>query len=131
MIFSQVEYIGLRDQSLFALCQFVKHNEMSTYQMFKTLKDTEFKAEYKNIHKKIQMFLEQKFIEKTRTIDRKHASFYYRLTSTGVLCIFYYLHGKSSLIWGQMKDIITGLLNNYGNDKFFDLFVYPHIVSNF
>ena len=44
--------------------------------------------------------------------------------------MFYKLHGKSSLIQGQVQDIIKGLLKNYGKDEFIHLFVYPYFEKN-
>ena len=100
---------------------------MSATQIYNILKSTQYESANKNTLEKIKRFEKNKLIKKTKTIDREHNSKYYRLTRSGIFFIFYKLHGKTQLIQGRVKSIITGLIKNYGDDEFFNFYVYPYI----
>jgi len=122
--------IRLSDSEIFTLCQFVKHKEMYAAQVYRMLKDTRYKMEYKNVHKNIKSLEEISLIVRTNTIDRKHGRLFYRLTPKGVFSIFYFIYGKSSIILSEIHDIINGLLNNHESDEFFKSFIYPFFDKN-
>jgi len=127
---SRIKEIELTNSALFTLCQFTKSEELSTYQISNTLKSTKYAADYKNVHKKIKRFLNTGLIKKTKTLDRKHNSKFYRLSSVGIFSIFYHLHGKWTIFHSEILNIMNGILTNYGDDDFFNFFIYPFFAKN-
>lgn len=130
LYFSRIYDKRTYDSALFTLCQFTRYEEMSATQIYNILKSTQYESANKNTLEKIKRFEKNKLIKKTKTIDREHNSKYYRLTRSGIFFIFYKLHGKTQLIQGRVKSIITGLIKNYGDDEFFNFYVYPYIKKS-
>lgn len=127
---SRINEIEMRNPALFTLCQLAKSKELSTYEICNSLKSTEYKADYKNVHKKIQRFCKSGFIVKTKIDHRQHSAVYYRLTSLGIIGILYHLHGKTAIFRSELHDMINGMLTYYGEDDFFNFFIYPFFEKN-
>jgi hypothetical protein len=77
------------------------------------------------VHKKIQRFISLDLIEKTKTIDHAHSAIYYRLSDVGVFHILTNLYSKYSLFEDEGREIIIGLIDHFGDNDFFHVFVYP------
>ena len=121
MRFNNLE-IDIGPVALSILEHFVDKPEFSTYQIYKALKTTIFKLEYKNVHKRIQRLIELNFIRKVDKEKSKRNAIYYRLTSEG---FFYFLRKeRQSIIKGQQ------IFENYGSDKSFQALLYPYIDSS-
>ena len=115
-----------KDSTFYTLCQFSKDRELSIYQICSQLKTTDYRVEYKNVHKRIQKFHSVKLLKKTTTRDLKHASIYYKLTDVGVFCILDFLYQYRSLFsQEELIEVIKGIINNYGDNDFFHIFIYP------
>ncbi len=119
LINSNIFEINLSESSVFTLYQFLKNKEVSTYQICSLLKNTEFEAEYKNVHKKIKNFHDSNLIKITKKV-REHGAIYYSLTSTGLVYLL-------SQLEKSRTHLLINLIDNYGDDYFFDLFIYPYI----
>jgi replication initiation and membrane attachment protein DnaB len=119
-----IKEISLSKSSRFTLIQFLKNIVLTTYDIYKILKNTAYNADYKNIHKKIKNFISLGLIEKVNQ-ERvykeynklaEHGKVYYRLSSVG---LFYLL---SDLV----EDEVTfENLKLFSKDIFFEIFVYP------
>jgi hypothetical protein len=127
---SRVYDMKLPDSYHFTLSEFAMENEMYIAKICNRLKDTEYKVEYKNVHKKISRYIMLSLIKRIEFMDRKYNSKSFRLTSKGVFCIFYFLYQRLSLIQNQIQDLFKGMIYNYGDDEFFHFFVYPFIDKN-
>ena len=83
------------------------------------------------MHKRIQKFLSLKLIEKTKRRDFKHSSIYYKLTDIGVFCVLANLYQNKTLFThDELIETINGIINNYGDNDFFYVFLYPFFDRN-
>ncbi len=116
---SKINEIKLSEESLFALCQFSKNPCLSTYQLHNVLINTRYKSEYKNVHKKVQNLHDLGLIEKLpRNLGNiEHGAIYYKLTSIGVF----------HLIVNSSVPTNMDIIKYFGNDPFFELFIYPYL----
>lgn len=121
---SKIAEIEITHESLFTLCQFARTKELSAYRLTNSLQNKEYNVDYKNVHKKVKRFRKDELIIRTKTLDRKHGSIFYRLTSMGIIAVLYHLYGKEAFR-SQLREIIAGILINHGNDDFFNFFIYP------
>ena len=129
LYFSRIYDKRTYDSALFTLCQFTRYEEMSATQIYNILKSTQYESANKNTLEKIKRFEKNKLIKKTKTIDREHNSKYYRLTRSGIFFIFYKLHGKTQLIQGRVKSIITGFDIKIMETMNFLIFMYTLILK--
>ena len=118
---------NLSDSDFFSLYYFTTNEKLSTYQLTKLLSTTKFKMDYKNVHKKVKKLNSFRLIEETKEKSiQSHAAIFYQLSDIGVYHMFDYLYERRSLFKnGQITEIVNGLLNYYGENDFFYVFIYP------
>lgn len=100
---------------------------MSAYQLHNSLKSTKYAIAYKNVHKRVKRFHSNGLIQKTREIDRKHGSIYYRLTSLGILVFLFRFYSDLQYFDIPSKsNCVFEFMKYYRNDGFFQLFIIPY-----
>lgn len=118
---------NLSDSDFYSLYYIATNKKTSTYQLTKFLSTTQFKMNYKNVHKKVKKLQSIQLIEESKEKSiQSHAAIFYQLSDIGVFHIFDYLYERRFLFKiEQIIEIFNGLLNYYGENDFFYVFIYP------
>jgi hypothetical protein len=108
----------LSSTSFFTLYQFGTAEYLSTYQVFKLLKETQYSSGYENVHKKVQTLLSLNLIEKMpkNLGNTDHGAIYFKITSAGIFYLMQYMK----------FDLNFEILKHHGEDPFFKIFLYPY-----